>query len=328
MSRIFSENENLNLEIEAFKNTVQRQEDYCFALVEAISEVELQLELVGRNHETLTNVIEKFERNVQLIHKKFKISYFDSMNKILSQIYKNQIKAIDSIGKPTKSTETDAELNFDSLQSLESIPCSSVAIQECQNQAFPSNDQSHYQSSADEGLSASEKDEKLFTEITFDEFDIEAINYILLAKHFNLKSTLEVVHEVEEEEEEEDCDEEQDYEDDVESVAEDEMYEYSQDSVFEHCNDCKTKPHENNEEENQITIDESVKSLISDILDEVERSVSRTSIDNLEITQEFDNFGIERQDISRNSIDSAFAKTTESDVNETKPQNIDSDLRV
>ena len=49
-------------------------------------------------------------------------------------------------------------------------------------------------------------------------------------------------------------------------------------------------------------------------------------MDNLEITQEFDNFGIERQDISRNSIDSAFAKTTESDVNETKPQNIDSDF--
>ena len=275
LTEFLAKSQTLSTDLKDMKRCRKTEEDYCFALIEALSEAELELELLGRNPQTLDKIIEKFEEKLFEIQRKLSHTYLQSLNKILLQLYKNQLKWFQFVHKPSKSTQTWVQTKVDDSSTEEEDVVSGTDGQKSQKISDISNSDERVIESNDISEEIKTKFDELSEEMSFDDFDIESINYILMSKHFdhNMRQNLEVVEEVEEENLEEDC-----------SLSYDDNVFEDSDQYSEICSkvieSIVTEKCFNNEIDLE-NIESIVKQVLNQVLDEIESEFNNEIIDNI-----------------------------------------------
>jgi len=72
MIKIFLENlselkQTPNIELELLKKSIDNEEEFILTIIEMITEIELELELLGRNQTSLNYIIDKFSSKLETL---------------------------------------------------------------------------------------------------------------------------------------------------------------------------------------------------------------------------------------------------------------------
>lgn len=268
-TEIFTKNQLICEENKCLKSNFEKEEEFIFDLIETLTELELELELLGRSRQSLEKVIEKFvlKFGSNIIYKNNSIIFIQLKN-ILIQIYKNQLKYFQKNRNKISINDnnSDNEDNGTGVEQDISSGCDNSRQLIVESIAEKSNDYSIENLYSNEG--SVESQIKFSDEISFDEFDVQSINDILMAKGFeySINSHLSVVEEVEEElEKAEELQEEEGEE--VDSIG---SYSSTDISVFE--KEIINKNEVINDKSVEIqnkSINYSIESIVEEVLSEI-----------------------------------------------------------
>lgn len=232
---LIEENSSLKLELDSSKRARQKEEEQIFKLVQAISEAEMELELLGRRTSTYKDAISSF---IKATCSNTGTSYSSSLTKLILHIYSNQLNHYENVqaancGAGSSGETYKMSLNYnlwqnDEEQEQEEEFDYEQPIADLGEYGYQINGD-HRQLTEEEVVrrgQESDKFEKHLQEVLdTEEVDEKKVNYILLrpysgSSRIALQSGLEVVNE-EDELEAEDEDDGQSFDQDGDSLMED-----------------------------------------------------------------------------------------------------------
>ncbi|XP_054167675.1 protein CLEC16A homolog [Oppia nitens] len=340
ISHIISSNLRLTGDTNQLRERLAADEDYIMELIELIGDIEVELELLGRDERSIERVVDKFSQRYDCLYN-YRLpeysQYFEALKNSVVQSYRNQLKWCHQLNTSSSSSKITTSaavndivglsLNKDGIlssnddQLIPDVFSEDTGGSGRQHVMMTSDDIaiSHNQPNSplvrkerDVQLDANDYDDKVMDSPTTDggggdhHFDIETLNYILMANPFSLKSHLEVVEEVEEEEEEEEeegvVEEELEIEDKMADYSNandsvDNDYDYDDnddDEVFEdnpnnnNNNDIQLKTAENicinnttniiDDNNDDINLYAIVEQLLNDIIDKIVADITTSDI--------------------------------------------------
>lgn len=204
MNRLKTTHENLvqtnrilSLESETIKKLFKDEETSIYKIIDIISEIELEFELIGRNQKSLNYVMEKLSSKLDSFGFNRDSFYMLSLKNILLHLYKNQLKWCQSI--PHYSL-----IDVNTSESTDDEDFNKIQMKITENEIRYENEAENNSGSEDSSLvnTFEEFSSDLLDKTLVDDIDIDSINYILMNKSFNhnIHSNLDVVNEEEEEE--------------------------------------------------------------------------------------------------------------------------------
>jgi hypothetical protein len=250
-----------NIELELLKKSIDNEEEFILTIVEIITEIELELELLGRNQTSLNYIIDKFSSKLETLDINQNSLHLFQLKKNLLEVYKNQLKwsqFLPNHGFVSVNVSDSTEEEDDDKSHTQNSDFSSdtnldkEAIDDFKN---------------DIHINTIKELSYDFSDKTFiDDIDIESINYILMTKTFNtnVHSNLEVVKE----EEEEDVNDRGEAEEEItKSMLKEETEEKICKENMKISNLFDYKPD---------SIEFTVKQVLNEMIDSIEKNLSKT----------------------------------------------------
>lgn len=203
------------IELNALKKHRQEEEDSIYALIQALSEAEMELELCGRRPVNLKSVISNFIKNTCNIRSTS--MYSATIGRLILQVYSNQLKWVEAyeeilqrfnwkpgLGLQVNSLSTGegkidraiSPKSDDTIVPLENPDEESDSPEPCDSL---SNSSDLLQHSATSSLN------RIFRSLDLNESDVDKVNFILMNAtvdqfiHNSYRRNLEIVEEAEEE---------------------------------------------------------------------------------------------------------------------------------
>jgi len=171
-------NQELNLQLNAIKQTLKNEEECIFNFIQIISEIELELELLGRNQKTLNHAITKLSSNFDIFSPTQ--DCLVCLKYLLLQLYKNQLKSslllpdFGSISANVSQNTHDQhydQSHYKSNKIDDKISYQKQVVSQLQNRSNINTMEDWASHSLDKTL--------------IDDIDVESINYILINRSVN-----------------------------------------------------------------------------------------------------------------------------------------------